>query len=136
MPSFSRPELLAHEDVAGEVESELAAIHGSDDEDDQRRRASTRQRSHGRLGASDAPARRVAATVEPERDEHAERRDRVHPARVEVVLVDEPRNRRAQRDRGRRRPTTPRGGSAAIGDEDERDRDERDREVHERERCD
>ena len=69
---------------------------------------------------------------QPEGGRDSQRGQRVSPARVEVPLLDDPRHRGAQPDRGagdeprRRRKHGHR-------DEDERDRDQRDREVHQRE---
>ena len=63
-------------------------------------------------------------------DRDTQRGHSVDPARVEIVLVDDPRPRGDGAQRDRRAACQPRaGGERAERDQDERDGDERDREV-------
>ena len=123
-------ELLAHEEVAGEVEAQVCRDPRERDEENSRGEYEPRRHPRGAsartllpAGASPQRSARPRSTTPS-----AGRRS---PSARRGCSGRRTRDRRAQRDSGRRGPPRARR-QRRNRDEDERDRDERDREVHER----
>jgi hypothetical protein len=125
-----RRHLLAHEEVAREVEAGLGRNPGQGDEEKQCSQHEPKRvaaRVAGEVGA----AATSGAHRQPECESDAEGRQHIDPARIEVALVDDARNRGQQAEPDRQpdeqpRPTRERG---------QRDRRERERIVEEDERA-
>ena len=122
-------DLLAHEDVAGKVEAGLCREPGQREQEEQHGEHEPDAIAIGTTDEGDAVATHCC-DGQPEREQDAERRQRVDPARVEVVLVDDARNGRDRAECDRQPDEQPR----PAGGRRQSDRHERERVVEQDER--
>ena len=125
-----RRHLLAHEEVAGEVEPCLGS-HPRQGDEEQKPAEHEPQRVAARVPGEGDAAATGSGHGQPEREADTERGEHVDPARIEVALVDDTRERGQQAEPDREPDEQP--GSAC--DRGQRDRGERERIVEKDERA-
>jgi hypothetical protein len=122
--------LFAEEDVAREVEAEIGC-QPRERQDEQDAGERDPQPVAPVAAYECGPVTPDSRDDQPDGDGDAERGQRVDPARIQVVLVDDARNRDERTEADRRPDERPR----AARDRRERDPDERDRIVEDRQRA-